>query len=465
MPLSALLLLIVFLEGYAVLSVELLAIRSLIPFVGAGTDTVSIVIASVLLPLALGYHAGGGIRKKAGGLTLRQRLLVNWLVASAILGPALSYPFLDWLFKSPYMLAGWDNRVALTVVYTAFFIAGPVYLLGQTLPLLSAFFPRAHIRSLTGRILLFSTLGSFMGAVFCTLVLMTWLGVHYAIAVTIGCLTLMILLLARNPVSKEGIAAIACLILALVMNNAALLQRYGIVANNRYHVAQVEDLGNTRLFRLNGSQSSAIFHDGREGTSYIDFMEQAFIASPLPGKRKILVIGAGGFTLGDHDTQNEYTFLDLDPQLQSLAERTFLKHPLSPNKKYEPVEARAWLNRTAERYDVIILDAFNSLSLMPEHLTTQEFFLQIKSALNPGGVFAANIIASPSFADSFSVRMDNTLRSVFPHLNRQVLSSGNNWSAATANIIYSYYNDPSADPVLYTDDRNTSAFDRPLRGR
>ena len=50
---------VIVLEGYVVLATELLAIRQSIPYVGGGTDTVSIVIAAVLLPLALGYWAGG----------------------------------------------------------------------------------------------------------------------------------------------------------------------------------------------------------------------------------------------------------------------------------------------------------------------------------------------------------------------------------------------------------------------
>ena len=56
---SPLLLGAIAIEGYAVLAVELIAIRQLTPYVGNATDTVAIVIAAVLLPLAFGYEAGG----------------------------------------------------------------------------------------------------------------------------------------------------------------------------------------------------------------------------------------------------------------------------------------------------------------------------------------------------------------------------------------------------------------------
>ena len=63
---SLILLVAVALEGYVVLAVELLAIRQLTPYVGNATDTVAIVIAAVLLPLAFGYEAGGRSGLDAG---------------------------------------------------------------------------------------------------------------------------------------------------------------------------------------------------------------------------------------------------------------------------------------------------------------------------------------------------------------------------------------------------------------
>ena len=46
---------IILAEGYVVLSTELLAIRLLIPFVGNSTETLSIIIAAVLMPLAIAF--------------------------------------------------------------------------------------------------------------------------------------------------------------------------------------------------------------------------------------------------------------------------------------------------------------------------------------------------------------------------------------------------------------------------
>ncbi len=77
---------LIFAEGYVVLATELLAVRLTIPMVGAGTDTVSIIIAGVLIPLAFGYYAGGNYRArprtKGRGKTLRQKLLSGDLIST-----------------------------------------------------------------------------------------------------------------------------------------------------------------------------------------------------------------------------------------------------------------------------------------------------------------------------------------------------------------------------------------------
>ena len=72
---SLILLAAIALEGYVVLAVELLAIRQLTPYVGNAIDTVAIVIAAVLLPLAFGYEAGGRSGLGAGDeFGVRRRL-------------------------------------------------------------------------------------------------------------------------------------------------------------------------------------------------------------------------------------------------------------------------------------------------------------------------------------------------------------------------------------------------------
>jgi spermidine synthase len=453
--------LVIFLEGYALLSLELLAIRTLIPFVGNGTDTVSIVIAAVLMPLAFGYYAGGRFR---GGV--RRRIIRNLCIAAAILAPTLSYPFMEWFFHSASMPAHWNSRILMTTLYCALFIVTPVFLLGQTVPLISNYFRRERRSAMTGRILFVSTIGSFMGAVFCTLVLMSLVGVHHAISISIACLTLPVLLLNRKILAAGNVAALGALALSLVINSSFLLKPYHVVDNNQYNLIQVTEAGNWRALRLNHSLSSLLPVDGATAAphnNYFDFMNSVILKYPLgKPKNNILVIGAGGFTLGMGDTVNDYTFVDIDPSLKDISERYFQKEPLSPNKKFVAEEARAFLSHSKQTFDIIVVDVFRGPMMTPEHLVTKEFYEQVRSALKPGGIFAVNHIASPGFADPFSRKIDNTLHAVFPNITRQVVSGDQSWTGAFASVVYIYFDDPQATTEIYTDDKNTSTFDRPM---
>jgi spermidine synthase len=52
-------------------------------------------------------------------------------------------------------------------------------------------------------------------------------------------------------------------------------------------------------------------------------------------------------------------------------------------------DARYWLNTQAGQYDVIIMDAYRQ-PYIPFHLTTREFFSEVRGHLNPGGVAVVN---------------------------------------------------------------------------
>ena len=473
MKATLLLFLVIFLEGYAVLSTELLAMRQIIHFVGSNTDTMAVIIAAVLMPLALGYAYGGRFQphraENGRAQTIRGRLLLNLSLSALILCIGLSHAVMKVFFTSLNMLAGIHSPVVLTSIYALSFVALPVFMMGQTVPLVSHYFRRQTLSSFAGKVLFFSTLGSFMGAIFCTLVLMPYLGVNHSVTITIACLTVLTVLLSPRRLNGHLAAAFTALLLSLMLNSDAVLARLHIVANNQYNTVQVygsED-GVVNYMQINTTYASAVYNDRtlypEPVFGYINYVERTYI-TPLANRREpadILVLGAGGFTLGLTDTHNHYTFVDIDGQLKDIAEQDFLKEKLGPNKTFIPAEARAFLGYTDRKYDLIFLDAYQDLSGVPTHLVTREFFAQVKSALKPNGVMVGNFITSPFYADLFSRRLDNTLRSVFPHLNRQMMEDQNGWpSRRPANLIYSAVNQPDDDSGIYTDNKNQSFMDK-----
>lgn len=462
--------LIIMLEGYVVLSTELLAIRLMIPFIGSGTDTVSIIIAAVLMPLSLGYYNGGRFRERVKNLpvrerSIRRRLVLNMLVSSLILLPGLSYYFLM-LTVGVMIDAGFDNRLALATLYSAVFIVTPVYLLGQTIPLIMHYFSAEQSARITGRVLSLSTLGSFMGAIFCTLVLMAYIGVHNAAAVNLVLLAAMMTVLAKKKMSGTVLAGWAAAAMAIHLNSGAMMQNLFVVSNNQYNTTAIYTDEDGARHLVQNNNDSSLFDDKGTKHPYIQFLEKVALdpirkdASP----KKILIIGAGGFTFGKGELVHDYTYLDIDPALKEISEKFFLKEELEPNKTFKPVEARAYLAGTEEKYDLILLDAYYGRLSVPEHLVTRDFLTQVKSRLKPGGAVMFNFILSPNFRSAISRNIDNTLRSVFPHVSRHAIKDDYLlWSddkKALINIIYLYRDGP-ADSDVYTDDKNKVYYDMP----
>src|SRR4029079_5825138 len=66
----------------------------------------------------------------------------------------------------------------------------------------------------------------------------------------------------------------------------------------------------------------------------------------------------------------------------------------NPNLTVYDADARPFLRRTDERYDLIIVDAYHQ-PYVPFYLATREFFRLARERLAPGGIVALNVAAVP----------------------------------------------------------------------
>ncbi len=465
---------VIVIEGYIVLSSELLAIRQTIPYVGSGTDTVSIIIAAVLMPLAFGYQSGGRFKpRKILGMfvNVRRKLILNILISASILFFGLSYVFIKEFFEFLPTI-GLHDRIAQTTAYCVVFLVIPVYLLGQTVPLISNYFSKEKLSKVTGKILFFSTVGSFLGAVFSTIVLMSMLGVHHTASLNFVLMALLVIMLERKKLSKSVIYVSLIAFIGLYYNSDGSMDNYRMKRNNQYNtIVAGETAMGDRVMIINGNQSSYYSDDGSKH-AYIEFAEKIAIEPILHSSRQhdILIVGAGAFTFGhaDRNESNQYTYVDIDKDLKDVAERYVLYEPIGENKTFIPKPARGFFNETDKKFDVIYLDAYQAQANIPEHLVTKEFFEEVRSHLKDRGLLIANIIASPNFNNKFSRHLDNTFREVFPHYSRHVIGDYYSlWSdseVSLANIAYVYrHEDNYQMGHIYTDNKNTVFYDKPKK--
>ena len=291
---------------------------------------------------------------------------------------------------------------------------------------------------------------------------LTFFGVHITVALTLVLLVALATIIGWQLQGRKGLAFTAgALGLCIVaVNSPAAVRAYGIASNNLYSEVRIvtNPAENSCLLLINNSPSSRIAGHPEHRFAYLKYIEKEVLGRLNTDRPcRILVIGAGGFTIGLDDRFHTYTYVDIDPALQEVSEKHFLRQPLSSNKTFVPESARAFLRRNNQTYDVVVLDAFTNRISLPPDLITREAFAAISHAVAPDGQVVMNIIASPSFDDRFSRSIDAMIRSVFPFVTRQVLPETRTGSVASVLYLAGRFENEPHD--IYTDDQNRSFLD------
>jgi spermidine synthase len=112
-----------------------------------------------------------------------------------------------------------------------------------------------------------------------------------------------------------------------------------------------------------------------------------------PAPQDVLLVGLGGACIPKfiqkHFPDIRQTIVELDPDVVKVCQEWF-GFKGTANTRVAVMDGRMYLKRSAQAYDVILLDAY-AADHIPFHLTTAEFLRLVKSRLKPGGVVAANL--------------------------------------------------------------------------
>lgn len=443
MPLR-LLYLIVFIEGFCSLGAEIIALRRLVPHVGSAIVVTAPTIGLFLLALALGYASGARVSTGFGGVVAR-----NFLVSAALAGVGLARITVEGLF----------GLLQPTVLAYLVFIGGVLcplaWLLGQTVPVLTNLMKHNRTGEASGYALYWSTLGSFLGSVSLSLVVMQWLGVSVAVLVC-ACLLALGSLLLHSRSRTHLAAAIGVVLLGLVVN----LQPARDVVDTAYADYTVRPLElpgqtGTRGFFVNNSLASLMDESTPPRYArYLQHLRHILLDELAFTGRDVLVLGAGGFNLSHQEPLNRYTFVDIDPNIRAIAEQRFLHEPV--RGRFVADDARRFVRGTAERFDAVVVDVYSSHNAIPGHLVTQEFWRDTRQALKPNGVLLANLILDGRLETPYARKLLATIDSVYGRCAVEVLHK----TRPLSNVIVSCYQSSHPVPAApYTDERNGAELD------
>ena len=117
---------------------------------------------------------------------------------------------------------------------------------------------------------------------------------------------------------------------------------------------------------------------------YSQLMVSSLAFVPNPKRALILGHGGGSFAkwLARYWPELEVDVVEFDPVVVRMAEEYF-SYRAPPQHHVYVRDARAFLNQTEATYDLIWVDAF-ARHLVPFHLTTEEFFSELRRASHAG---------------------------------------------------------------------------------
>ena len=385
-----------FVAGAGSLAVEICASRLLAPYFGSSTVVWANLIGVVLAALALGYWLGGRVADR-----WPEPRLLGWIVAVAAALVAV-VPFV----ARPLLDAGVEqlDEASAGAVVGSFLgvlalFAPPVILLGMVAPfaIRLALTGVETAGAVAGRLYALSTAGSLVGTFLSALVTIPLFGTQrtlLAVAVLLGGAASLL----AGP--RALVVAAASLVLAAVppgavKGSAGLLHE----EESLYQYVQVlERADGRRVLRLNeGVANHSVWRPGEVLTG--GPWDVPLALPPLVGRplRTVAILGnAGGTTaraIGRYYPQARVDGVELDPVVSRVG-RKWLGLGDNPRLVVHDADARPFLRRSDERYDLVVVDAYRQ-PYVPFYLATREFFRLVRERLAPGGVVALNVAVVP----------------------------------------------------------------------
>jgi spermidine synthase len=407
--------LLVFLSSAAVLVLELLAARLLIPYVGNTIETYTAIIGVVLAGIALGTWLGG----RAADRRAPRRLLAPLLVAGGALA-ALSVPLVDVLGTG---LRG-AGPATTTILTTLGFLA-PAAVLSAVTPVVIKLQLDALERtgSVVGRLSALSTLGGIAGTFLTGFVLVGLFPTRATIRVVALLLVLggvvVAVALARGssdralgrlgPDGSVPLLGIIPLVAALLAGGTSFATDGPCEQESAYFCIAVREDTTSASGRILWLDTLPHSHVDLDDPTVLSFSYTAWYgdvlraAHPDGAPLTVLHIGAGGMTMprwlrSEHPGSQQHV-LELDPLVVDVAVRQLGFVP-GDDVSVTVGDARLAVSDLARgvtdgtratAYDVIVGDAFGGVAV-PWHLATREFTADLGALLTDEGLYLLNVI-------------------------------------------------------------------------
>ena len=184
-----------------------------------------------------------------------------------------------------------------------------------------------------------------------------------------------------------------------------------------YNYLQVKNLSDRTILSTNvlfGVQSVTMKDKGLTGMYYDTALAAPALADNA-NSALILGMGTGTYArqLKQYYPKMNITGVEIDQKITDLAGEYFDEPADIPVTTYD---GRAWLAASHDKYDVIMVDAYQDITI-PFQMSSTEFFTMVREHLNPGGVMVVNMNMISDGQGSLNEALSDTIASVFGNGN------------------------------------------------
>ncbi len=435
-----------FFSGMSVMAVELGASRLLAPYFSSSQIMWTIIIGTIMIAMALGNLYGG---RKADSDPDPDKLYRRVLIAAI------------WIAAIPavgkYVILGLSGLLIFTVNSGFLVVAGfaaclvlfvfPLFLLGTVTPTLAKLTMDSLDDSgvIVGRLNAYNTIGSIIGTFVPTFVTIPAVGTSVTFLIFAGILLILCLVyfFSSKPHSFKGKTALfsALFILCCVFGHgssfAFWMDDLTYEGESVYNYLQVYEDDREVVLSTNvlfGVQSVYEKEKSLTGMYYDHAMAAAYMSGVYEKNGfDILILGNGTGTFatqcrryfGDVDI----TGVEIDSRITELAYEYF---GLPNSVSVYTYDGRAFLNAVDGLYDVIMVDAYQDITI-PFQMSTSEFFTLVRDHLKPDGVMVVNMNMRAG-EGGINEYLSDTISSVFSSVftidigwstNRELFASNN----------------------------------------
>ncbi|WP_294443728.1 spermidine synthase [Ruminococcus flavefaciens] len=414
-----------FFAGMSVMAVELGASRLLAPYFSSSQIVWTIIIGTIMIAMALGNIYGGrSADKNPYPDKLYGRILIAavWIAAVPFIGKLAIAGIAGLLvvtINTNFLI--WAAFITCMVVFVY-----PLFLLGTVTPSLVKYTVDSLDDSgrTVGTLGAANTIGSIIGTFVPTFISIPAVGTAVTFLIFAGIMLvigLVYFISSKRGAAKTAIASvlfIVCCFASPSMGFAFWEKGLTYEGESVYNYLQVKDDDENTYLSTNvlfGVQSVYV-KSGELSDMYYDYAMAAPLMTESPDTADILVLGMGTGTYAKqclrYFSGAKAEGVEIDEKITDLAHKYF---ELPEDIKVTTYDGRAFLAACDKKYDVIMVDAYQDITI-PFQMSSVEFFTLVKDHLNEGGVMVVNMNMRSESADGINGCLADTISSVFDNV-------------------------------------------------